>query len=139
MDRAARLIKGVARRDRITPVLIELYWLPIKARIIFKICVMVYWTIRYGKPDYLRQILEDHQPGSAVSLGSSDDPFMLIEQRCNPQMGYRAFRTSTPRLCNLLPRDIKGSNNIDTFKKLKMYLFSDCYTQDIQISEFYKV
>ena len=39
-NRAARLIVGTVPRERITPVLIELHWLPIKARIVFKICVL---------------------------------------------------------------------------------------------------
>ena len=60
MNRAARLIKAVARRDRITPVLIELDGRPIKAKMISKICVMVYQAMRHGKPEYMRQMLSDH-------------------------------------------------------------------------------
>ena len=36
MNKAARLIKDQSRRERITPTLIDLHWLPIKARIIYK-------------------------------------------------------------------------------------------------------
>ena len=83
MNWAARLIKGVARRDRITPVLIELHWLPIKARIMFKICVMVYQAMSHGIPDYMRHMLSDHQPGTVISLRSSirssDYPLILFE------------------------------------------------------------
>ena len=140
MNRAARLIKGVARYERITPLLMDLHWLPIKARIIFKICVMVYQTIKHGKPGYLRQMLNDYQPGTAVSLRSTDDQFVLMEPRCNLQLGFRAFKTSAPRLFNRLPREIKESDNVYTFKKkLKTYLFNDCYTQDKQITENYRV
>ena len=140
MNRAARLIKGGTRRDRITPVLIELHWLPIKARIIFKICVMVYQAIKNGKPDYIRKSLIDYQTRTTVSLRRSDDPYLLDEPRCNLQMGFRAFKTSAPRLYNRLPREIKESNNVDIFKKkLKTYLFRDCYTEEMTINEFYKV
>ena len=140
MNRSARLIKGRTRRDRITPVLIELHWLPIKARIIFKICVMVYQVIKNGKPDYLRKLLRDYHPGTTVSLRRNDDPFMLDEPRCNLQMGFRAFKTSAPRLYNRLPREIKESNNVDIFRKrLKTYLFNDCYTEEMTINELYKV
>ena len=44
-NRAARLIAGTAPRERITPVLIDLHWLPIKARIVFKICVLTYTAL----------------------------------------------------------------------------------------------
>ena len=39
-NRAARLTKGTKKRERITPVPIELHWLPIKARIEFKILTL---------------------------------------------------------------------------------------------------
>ena len=140
MNRAARLIKGTTRRERITPVLIQLHWLPIKARIVFKICVMVYQTIKHGNPGYIRQLLNEHRPGTTVLLRSSDDPFMLEEPRCNLQMGFRAFKTSAPRIFNRLPRKIKECNNVETFKrKLKTFLFSDCYTQEMTINDFYRV
>ena len=40
-NRTARLIKGLSPRERITPALIELHWLPVKARIVFKMCLDV--------------------------------------------------------------------------------------------------
>ena len=140
INRAARLIKGRAQRDRITPVLMELHWLPIVARIIFKICVMVFQAIKNGKPNYIRRLLVDYQPGTSVLLRSADEPFRLDEPRCNLQMGFRAFKTSAPRLFNRLPREIKETDNVEIFKKnLKTYLFSDCYSQVGTINEFYKV
>ena len=36
MNRAARLITGLSLRDRITPALVQLHWLPVKARFVFK-------------------------------------------------------------------------------------------------------
>ena len=39
-NRAARLTKGTKKRERITPVPIELHWIPIKARIEFKILTL---------------------------------------------------------------------------------------------------
>ncbi len=39
---AARLISGVPRRARMTPVLKDLHWLPIRQRILFNIYVMVF-------------------------------------------------------------------------------------------------
>ena len=53
-NRAARLIKGLSPRERITPTLIELHWLPVKARIVFKMCVLTYQALNSGKPGYLR-------------------------------------------------------------------------------------
>ena len=47
-NRAARLIKGLSPRERIA--LIELHWLPVKVRIIFKMCVLTYQALNSGKP-----------------------------------------------------------------------------------------
>ena len=44
-NNAARLITRTKRRDHITPVLIKLHWLPIKARIDFKILLFVFKAI----------------------------------------------------------------------------------------------
>ena len=49
MNKIARLIKGVSPRDRITPTFIDLHWLPIKARIVFKKCVLTYQTMNTGR------------------------------------------------------------------------------------------
>ena len=139
LNRAVRLIKGTAPCDRITPLLIQLHWLPIKARITFKICVMVYQVIKHGKTDYTRKLLVDFQPGTVVIFRRSDVPFMLEEQRCNLQLGFRAFKISAPRLYNHLPKYIKECSNVETFKKrLKTYLFGKCYTSEMTISDNYK-
>ena len=47
---AARFIIGISLRERITPVVIDLHWLPIEARIVFKICVLTYIALNTGKP-----------------------------------------------------------------------------------------
>ena len=96
--------------------------------------------MKHGIPDYMRKMLSDHQPETVISLRSSDDPLMLFEPRCSLQLGFRAFKTSAPRLFNKLPREIKESTNVNIFKKkLKTYLFSDCYNEDNEINEFYKL
>ena len=62
----------------------------------------------------------------------------LEEPRPNLHLGFRAFERSAPRLFNRLPHEIKNSENIEIFKKkLKTYLFEDCYTEESTISEDY--
>ena len=141
MNRAARLIKGLPRRERITPALIELHWLPIKARIEYKICVLSFQALKFGKPKYIRDMLKDFQPGTISVLRHSDHQFRLDEPRCNMEIGFRAFQISVPRLINKLPNDIKSSPSIQVFKrKLKTYLFKNAYDLDtLNINEHYKV
>ena len=141
LNRAARLIKGVSRRDRITPVLIELHWLPIKARIKFKICVLTHQAITTGKPAYLNKLLVIMQPTEGVDTRSNTDGRKLIEPRCSSNIGFRAFTSAASRLYNTLPYEIRMLDNLALFKKkLKTFHFGECYNlSDNYINEGYAV
>ena len=58
--KSARLITGSTRRERITPILIDLHWLPIRARIEFKICVLTFLALKTNEPGYLRKKLRKY-------------------------------------------------------------------------------
>ena len=142
LNRAARLITGRPPWERITPTLIELHWLPIKARIIFKICALTYQALKTQEPRYLKKKLHKyHIPEDFVQTRHSTDQHRLDEPRANSGMGARAFAHSAPRLYNKLPTNIKESENIATFKKkMKTYLFNDCYNlHEKTINEQYKI
>ena len=54
---AARLVAGIRTRDHITPVLRSLHWLPIRLRIQYKLCVLMY-LVRVGRsPAYLADMM----------------------------------------------------------------------------------
>ena len=138
-NRAARLIKGLSLRERITPALIELHWLPVKTRIVFKMCVLTYQALNSGKPGYLRNALKSFRPNTAVGLRHSDDPYRLEEPRSRTNIGTRAYERSAPRLFNKLPLGVKQSPNCSVFKKrLKTHVFADCY-QSGDLNPSYRV
>ena len=56
-NRAGRLIEKIPLTERITPALIELHWLPMKARIIYKICLLTYKVPKFGESKYLNEYL----------------------------------------------------------------------------------
>ena len=129
-NRAARLIKGLKIRDRITPALIDLHWLPVKARIEFKICLLTYKALKYGEPKYLRDCLVPNVEATSANVTTrhASDPHRLFEIGVNRMVGDRTFRYAAPRLFNRLPLDIKDSQNVLVFKKmLKTHLFARCY------------
>ena len=100
MNRAARLIKQVSPRNRITPVLIALHWLPIKAGIIYKICVLTHQVMITGEPVYLRNLLHLFEVDTNVVVRHAVDEYRLNEPRCNTDLGFRAFQVCAPRLYN---------------------------------------
>ena len=127
-NRAARLITGHPFRERITPVLIELHWLPVKARIFFKICTLTYRTLKEGQPQYLLELLVMQAGDGTHTLRSALDPFRLVEPRVNRAVGERAFGYCAPRFYNSLPVTIKESATIEIFRKrLKTITFERCY------------
>ena len=128
MNRATRLIKGLSPRDRITPTLIELHWLPIKARIMYKLCVITRQALITGKPEYINKSLNKSRLNTTIETRHTTDPHHLDEPRYNLVLGLRAFDKCAPRLYNKLPRDIKDSDSLQAFKKkLKTHLFSMTY------------
>ena len=59
---AVRLMYGLRSRDHVTVAAVELHWLPIEARIQYKLCMLVHLTI-IRAPSYISTLL---QPVSAL-------------------------------------------------------------------------
>ena len=63
---AARVISRTKIRDRITPILCALHWLPVPSRIQFKHCVCMYKVIHGAAPDYICSELTLYMPERAL-------------------------------------------------------------------------
>ena len=113
LNRTTRLVFSAPPRSPTTSLLIELHWLPVVARIEFKICLIVYKVINFGEPKYLAEFLSPPiEFGMSIHSG-------------------RSFSYAAPRLYNHLPVQIKQRNSVDSFKKnLKTFLFSQAYNSD---------
>ena len=97
-------------------------------------------ALNYGKPKYIRDLLDDFSVNTEMALRHSNVLHRLNEPRCNYEFGFRAFKNCAPRLYNKLPESVKNSDNIMIFKKkLKTYLFAECYDlEDMTIRQDYK-
>ena len=125
-NNAARLITRTRRGEHITPVLIKLHWLPIKARIEFKTLLFVYKALNGKAPIYISDLLVQYKPQR--SLRSADEEYLVVPKTKMHTAGDRAFSVHAPRLWNRLPKDIRTSKTITTFKsKLKTYLFKSVF------------
>ena len=125
---AARLVKNLGPRDHITDSLRQLHWLPIQARISFKICLLMFKVMSGSAPLYLSSLVT---PCTALDsrrgLRSSSKGDFLV-RRTNLQFGNRMFEVAGPAEWNSLPEQIRRSASINTFKtKLKTHLFSKYY------------
>lgn len=82
-------------REHITPILHQLHWLPLEARINFKILVLTFKCIHYLAPPYLCDLL--HITTASCSLRSSSAIHLVLSARL-VTMGNRAFSHAAPRL-----------------------------------------
>jgi exonuclease III len=123
----ARLVSGAARSDRITPILKQLHWLPVKMRITFKILLVTYKAQHGLAPTYISELLAPFAPAKTGLRSSSEKK--LIEPRTRlATYGDRAFEAAAPRLWNKLPVSIRNSANVNVFKKLlKTHLFTQYF------------
>ena len=133
LNRAARLIYNLPPFTSISPYLYELHWLPVKARIDFKICLLVFKALNSNEPEYLKDLLFHYQTQSNAILRAADDPNLLLVPRLSKHsvFGARAFSYVGPFLFNQLPLCIKQASNTDTFKTmLKTYFFKKSFDND---------
>ena len=132
LNRVAMFIFNLPTRVPTTFSLIELHWLPLKARIEFKICLITFKALKFNQPSYIRELLSFSSHESTLGLRSTDDPYRLHEPRAIGERGFanRSFSYIAPRLYNKLLITIKLTDPLNTFKShLKAFLFSRAYDQ----------
>ena len=119
---AARMISATPRRQHITPILLELHWLPCQLRIQFRVLVLVFKCLNHLAPAYLCDLLSIYRPGR--SLRSASDTTRLAVDHPTRKVGRTSFRLSAPQIWNELPASIRESPSVDTFKRaLKTHFF----------------
>lgn len=120
---AIRIIFKLKKYDHITPSLRHLHWLPVKHRITFKICLIVFKALHYNKPIYIRNML-NIQLNNRYSLRRRGIILTIPPHQGKTRYGERAFEVCGPTLWNALPLQIREINNINFFKaELKTFLF----------------
>ena len=112
---AARLVsKKKISNNTLDDVFMELHWLKVKFRSIYKILLIVH------------NCLHDNAPTEIITMlqyADSSRTMNLRETRCTNKYGVRAFSHVGPKLWNLLPTNIRDEHDTDLFKKaLKSFL-----------------
>ena len=124
---AARIITRTRSSDHITPILIQLHWLPVHYRIQYKNLLLTYKALNHLAPTYLCDLLQEYTPSR--TLRSTSAGLLTIPTSRLTTMGARAFSCSAPRHWNSLPPHIRQSDTITTFKsRLKTHLFKLAYS-----------
>ena len=121
-NRAAKMVLGGRKSDHVTPLLISLHWLPVKARVTYKIALLAFRIIHGMAPQYLKELIELYTPSR--SLRSGTQCLLRVPKRSSVRLADRSFAHAAPSVWNSLPIEIRSIKNEDSFRsQLKTHLF----------------
>jgi len=122
----ARMITGTRRCDHISPVLRELYWLPIRERVKFKVACVVRQSLSGQAPLYLADDCRLVSDSTRRSLQSADVSTCVLPPTLT-SYGDRTFAAAGPRLWNSLPVQLRNPDiTYGLFRRqLKGHLFRE--------------
>ena len=125
---AARILTLTPPSNHITPILIQLHWLPIEKRINYKVLLLTFKALHGLAPIYLSELLQPYVC-TAYELRSSDTMKLNCATPRTKTYGQRAFYHAAPMLWNKLPVEIRTLGDIDIFKSaIKTFLFNFAYS-----------
>ena len=117
---AARLVSRTSRFSHISPSLVLLHWLPLRYRVIFKICVIMFKIHNCISPIYLLNLIKK-PPKLGLRSSTHNRSFILPVEH---SFAKRSFSYSGPFLWNSLPSSLTTSESLAAFRHgLKTFLF----------------
>ena len=117
-----QIVLKKAKRDHVTPLFRKLHWLPLQARIDYKIYVLCFKCINETAPSYLSDLLEQYVPSRLLKSGSQN--LLNIPPRANKKCTEKAFKHCASYIWNSLPSYIRVAKSESQFKNdLKTHLF----------------
>ena len=120
---ASKLILQKSKYESNTLCLMELHWLPIHARIEFKMLVYVYNCLNNTAPAYMKKMFQRYSTREGLRSNNMEH-LLVIPKTKRKTFVDRAFSVCGPRLWNHLPTELRIAPTLETFKSsLKTYLF----------------
>ena len=104
----------------------DLHWLPVAQRIVYKILVLTYKSISEDAPQYLQDAVKEKK--NSRTLRSSSQRKLDVPKYKLKTYGMRSFHVASAVEWNALPNYIRNADSIYSFKKhLKTHLFKSAY------------
>ena len=126
LNAAARVVSLSKKYDHITPVLINLHWLPIVERIHYKILLITYKAIHGLAPQYISDLISISK--KERSLRSNSKLLLQIPKTATVKYGDSSFMHAAPFLWNRLPMECRMAKTLSNFKSnLKTHLFKQAF------------
>ena len=118
----------VPKYSHITPVLYELHWLPVQARIQFKVLLFAFKAIHDLARSYIKDLINVKSKSSFNLRSNSGTLLEPPADKMLTTLGARSFHAAAPHLWNSFPLGIRSLTSIDLFKKsIKTHLFRNVF------------
>ena len=119
----------MSKTDSATRTCYKLHWLPIRARIEYKILLLVFKCLHNMAPKYLENLLTiNNREGIARNLHSNDVVTLIVPHVKNKTFVAWSFSVQGPIWWNGLPASLRNQNTLKHFKTgLKTHLFNVYY------------
>ena len=129
VNTAARILCRIPKFGHISETLMDLHWLPVQQRVLFKVLILTYQAYHKTAPSYLCDLITPYS--NSCNLRSNNQ---LLLASCQPRTklktyGERSFQYAAPNEWNNLPLIIRESPSLAIFKnKLKTFLFHSTFS-----------
>ena len=143
---AARLVFKLPKYSHVTPLMVELHWLPVSSRIKFKVLLYAFKAIHGLAPQYIcdmfvpytsqysfrrNSVIENIQYNMGDIVGSINKQsvyYLKVPKTKRVTFESRSLAVAGPSLWNKLPIHLRTITELDVFKKqLKTHLFKAAY------------
>ena len=114
-NNAARLVLRARKSDHATPLLRSLHWLPITARIQYKLSTLTYTSLFDSGPVYLSNLLHIYTPARPLR-SSKDTRTLTLPSFRTKSFGYRRFSYQSPHHWNSLPLTVRNLQSLQSFR-----------------------
>ena len=132
-NQAVRILTKTSRRDDITEVLIDLHWLRIEERIVYKLLILTFKAFidRTAPPLYVCELIEQQKSSTNTRTRVANDAFLLKlrppSRNSSDTFFDRSFTYGAPYEWNKLDERVRRLSNFNLFKsEIKTVLFL-CY------------
>lgn len=125
-------LKGKERYQSLTPFLMELHFLPVRYRILYKIALLVFKCLNNLAPKYLGSLIEV-RTNNCYSVRLDNDFFKLVHPPSpRTTKTEAAFSYTAPKTWNDLPFSLRSMTEQSAFKKaLKTHYFKSAFQETI--------
>ena len=108
----------------VTPILYSLHWLPVKARVKYKLLITTFKATHGMAPEYVSDIIQKYVP--AYPLRSKNQALLVQPDLRLERFGRRSICYAAPQAWNKLPVSLKTMSSFPTVKQqLKSLLFAE--------------